>query len=106
MDLSIYCLCAGSSKAACQQLHGSQIEPSLAARDGPLKVPRLPPIAAKPGEGPLDQPAPGQYLKTFGLICSLDELECPLPAPGKRRLQLLARVGAIGKDMAQPREEI
>src|SRR5271165_4861495 len=106
MDLSIYCLCAGSGKAACQQLDGGKIKPCLAAGDGPLKVPRQPPIAAKPGEGALNDPAPGQELKTFGLVRSLDDLQRPLPAPGKRRLQLLARVGAIGKDMAQPREEI
>src|SRR5712691_1941440 len=106
MDLSIYNLYPRSGKAACQKLDGSQIKPCLAAGDGPLKVPRQPPIAAKPGEGPLDHPASGQYLKTFGLVGSLDDLQHPLPAPGKRCLQLLPRVGAIGKDMAQPREEI
>src|SRR4029077_231514 len=37
---------------------------------------------------------------------SLDDLQRPLPVPGKRGLQLLAGVGAVGKDMAQPWEEI
>ena len=68
MDLSIYYLCAGSGKAACQQLDGSKIKPRLSAGDGPLKVLGHPPIAAKPGQGPFDHPAPGQYFKPFGLV--------------------------------------
>ena len=67
----------------------AKIKPRLAAGDGPLKVPRQPAIAPKPGEGPLDDPSPGQYLKTLGLVGPLDQR--PLPAPGKRCLQLVAR---------------
>ena len=67
----------------------AQIKPRLAAGDSPLKVPRQPAIAAKPGEGPLDDPSPGQYLKTLGLVGSLDQR--PLPAPSKRCPQLVAR---------------
>src|SRR2546430_4692033 len=106
MDLSIYYLYPRSGKAARQKLDGSQIKPCLAAGDGPLKVPRQPPIAAKPAEGPLDHPASGQYLKTFGLVGSLDDLQRPQPAPGKRCLQLLAGVGAIGKSLPSRRRGI
>src|SRR6267378_6405921 len=65
-----------------------------------------PPVAAKPGKGSLDHPAPWQHLKTLGLVRSLDDLERPLPVPEKSGLQFLAGVGAIGKDMPQPREKI
>src|SRR6266481_1288064 len=105
MCLRIYCLCSGASEAACEKLDGSKKKPCLAAGDGPLKVPRQPPIAAKPAKRPLNHPASGQELKAFGLVRSLDDLQRPLPAPGKRRLQLFSGVGAIGKNMAQPREE-
>jgi hypothetical protein len=57
----------------------AKIKPRLAAGDGPLKVPRQPAIAAKPGEAQLDDPSPGRYLKTLGLVGSLDQR--PLPAP-------------------------
>src|SRR6516162_8889242 len=58
----------------------AKIRPRLAAGDGPLKVPRQPAIASKPGEGPLDDPSPGQYLKTLGLFESLDQRPLPRPA--------------------------
>jgi hypothetical protein len=44
----------GSGKAARQQLDRRKIKPCLAAGDCSLKVPRQPPIAAKPGRGALD----------------------------------------------------
>ena len=59
----------GSGKAASQQLDGSKIEPRLTAGDGPLKVPRQPPITAKPGEGRSTTPG----------------LRCPTIPPGPRQ---------------------
>src|SRR5712691_9368839 len=98
--------CRRVGKTTCQQLNGSKIKPCLAAGEGRLEIFRQSPVAAKPGEGSLDHPAPWQYLKTRDLVRPLDDLQRPLPAPGKSRLQFLAGVSAIGKDMAQPRKEI
>jgi hypothetical protein len=67
--------------------------------DRSLEILGQPPVAAEPGEGPLDYPMPWQDLKTLGLVLSLDDPERPLPAPGKYGLQLLAGVAVIGKDM-------
>ena len=90
----------------------AKIRPRLAAGDGPLKVPRQPAIASKPGEGPLDDPSLGQYLKTLGLFESLDQRPLPrpasavsslLPAPRHHRQKpALAKAG----DLAQPWEEV
>src|SRR6516162_7994810 len=65
-DISISC--RRPREPACQQLNRSQIKPRFAAGNGRFEILRQPPIAAKPGEGPLDHPAPWQYLKTFGLV--------------------------------------
>ena len=60
--------CRRPREPACQQLNRSQIKPRFAAGNGRFEILRQPPIAAKPAEGPLDHPAPWQYLKTFGLV--------------------------------------
>ena len=90
----------------------AKIRPRLAAGDGPLKVPRQPAIAPKPGEGPLDDPSPEQYLKTLSVVGSLDQRPLPrpasavsslLPAPRHHRQKpALAKAG----DLAQPWEEV
>ena len=103
-DMSISC--RQPRQAACQQLNRSQIKPRLAAGNGGFEILRQPPVASKPAEGSLDHPAPGQYLKTFALVRSLDNLKRPLPEPGQSGFQLLAGVSAVGKDVTQPREEI
>ena len=65
MNLSIYYVYAGSGKAACRKLDGSKIRPCLASGDGPLEILGQPPVAAKPSEGSLDEPASRQQLKTL-----------------------------------------
>jgi hypothetical protein len=106
LEMLINMYCKRASHAPRQQLHGIKVEPYLAAGDGCLEILGQPPVAAKPGKGSLDHPTPWQHLKTLGLVRSLDDLERPLPVPEKSGLQFLAGVGAIGKDMPQPREEI
>ena len=46
---------------------------------GRLEVFCQPPVAAKPGEGSLDDPAPGKQAKASGLIRSLDDGKRSLP---------------------------
>ena len=94
--------CRGPREPAGQQLNRSQIKPRFAAGNGRFEILRQPPVATKPAEGSLDHPAPWQYLKTFGLVRSLDDLKRPLPEPGKRGFQLFAGISAIGKEMAPP----
>jgi hypothetical protein len=53
------------------------------------------PVTTQPGESSLDHPASWQHLKPLGLVRPPDDLDGPLPEPGKSRLQLLASVPAI-----------
>ena len=97
---------SGPCQTARQELDRRQIQPCLGAADRRLEVFCQPPVAAKPGEGSLDDPAPGKQAKAFGLIRSLDDCKRPLPHSGEGGLQLFAGITAIGEDVAQPREEI
>jgi hypothetical protein len=91
--------CRRPREPTCQQLNRSQIKPRFAAGNGRFEILRQPPVSTKPAEGSLDHPAPWQYLKTFGLVRSLDDLKRPLPEPGKSGFQLLAGVSAVGKSL-------
>ena len=46
-----------------------------------------------------------EHLKAFGRIPAFADLDCPASESGDRLVQLVARIAAIGKDMAQPRVE-
>jgi hypothetical protein len=58
----------------------------LAAGDDSLEIRGQPPVAANPGKGSFDDPAPWKHFKTLGLVRSLDDLERPLPMAGKSGL--------------------
>ena len=98
-------LVCGSSKPAREQLHRSEIEPDLAAGDGGLKVFGEAAVAVEPSEGSFDHPAARQDTRA-GTIGPFDDLDSPPAVSGQCRGQLIAGIAAVGKDMAQPREQI
>src|SRR5215469_8590621 len=98
-------LVCGSSKPAREQLQRSEIEPDLTAGDGGLKVFGEAAVAVEPSEGSFDHPVARQDTRA-GTIGPFDDLNSPPAVSGQCRGQLIARIAAIGKDMAQPREQI
>src|SRR5215469_4231575 len=105
LSLFMALLVCGSSKPAREQLHRSEIEPDLTAGDGGLKVFGEAAVAVEPSEGPFDHPVARQDTRA-GTIGPFDDLDAPPAVPGQCRGQLIAGIAAIGKDMAQPREQI
>src|SRR6202007_800587 len=98
-------LVCGSSKPAHEQLHRSEIEPDLTAGDGGLKVFGEAAVAVEPSEGSFDHPVARQDTRA-GTIGPFDDLDSPPAVSGQCRGQLIAGIAAIGKDLAQPREQI
>jgi hypothetical protein len=47
-------------------------------------------------------PSGGENLKALGLVRPLDDLDRPLARTGDGIAEFVARIAAIGKDMAQP----
>jgi hypothetical protein len=63
-------------------------------------------VAIEPSEGALDNPAPGRDDKAADGIGAFDDFDCPLADLIESGIELGPAVGAVGKDMAQPRIEI
>jgi hypothetical protein len=63
-------------------------------------------VAIEPSESPLDDPAPRQDDKAADGIGTLDDLDGPVADFVESGVELGAAVGAVGKDMPQPRMEI
>ncbi|SEJ75854.1 hypothetical protein SAMN04244575_06080, partial [Sinorhizobium meliloti] len=51
-------------------------------------------------------PAARQDFKTFGLVGTFDDFECPFPDFLQPLFELVARIAAISEDMKQPRPPV
>ena len=71
-----------------------------------FKVFGKPSVAIEPRESALDHPAPRQDDKAADGIGTLDGLDGPLANLVESGVELGAAIGAVGKDMPQPRMEI
>ena len=98
-------LVCGPSEPAREQLHRSETEPDLTAGDGGLKVFGEAAVAVEPSDGSFDHPVARQDTRA-GTIGPFDDLDSPPAVSGQCRGRLIAGIAAIGKDMAQPREQI
>jgi hypothetical protein len=63
-------------------------------------------VSAQPCQRPLDDPTAREDHETLGRIGTLDDLDGPFADPAQRLPELVARIAAIGEDMAQPREAL
>ena len=77
-------------------------DPGLGAGDGSLEVLGESSASAEPGEGALDDPAPGQQDEALGGIRSFDDLDGPRSQSGECSRQFVAGIGAVGEQVAQP----
>src|SRR5215218_10296338 len=89
-----------------EQADGSDENPCDTAFDARLEVLGQPAAAAKPGEGALHHPPAGQHHKALRAPRSprsFDDVDCPAAEFGQSVAQLVALLGAISKEVAQPR---
>ena len=96
---------SGSCEASCEPADVGDEHPGDGAFDGALPVLCEAPASSEPCECPLDDPSSWQDLEALGGIGALDDLDRPVADPGERRGELVAGVGAVGEQMAQPRIE-
>lgn len=61
-------------------------------------------VAIEPSQCAFGHPAPGKDDEALGGIGPLYDLDSPFPDPAQSLPQLVTRITAIGKNMAQPRE--
>ena len=92
--------------SAGEELNAGDQQPGLGAFDGFLEVFCEAAVAAEPGEGSFDDPAARQEFEAICGIGSLDDFEAPLADFGERGGEFFAGIGAVGEDMAQPREAV
>jgi len=62
--------------------------------------------SAEPCKGSLDYPAAREDLEAVGLIRPFDDFDRPLPRSSDGIAEFVARIAAIGKNMAQPGEAL
>ena len=60
-----------------EKLHGSDVDPSLGARDGGFEILGKAPVAIEPGEGAFDDPAAGKDLEANRVGHALDDFDAP-----------------------------
>ena len=80
-------------------------DPGNGACDGALEILGEPAASVEPGEGSLDNPSTRQNLEAVGGIGSFDDLKSVAPECGQGLLELVAGIGTISKNVAQPRIE-
>ena len=76
--------------------------PGNRACDGGLEVFGEPAASVEPCERSLDNPSTRQNLEAFRGIGSFDDFKSPGSEFGQGVLELVARIGAVSKDVAQP----
>ena len=60
----------------------------------------------KPSQGAFDDPATGKHRKTRDIGAAPDDLDGPMAKLGDRAVEPAAAVGAVGKQMTQPRKPV
>ena len=79
--------------------------PGIKPRIGLPKCGDRAPLTVEPCERSLDNPSTRQNLETFRGIGSFDDFKGPGPEFRQGVLELVARIGAVSEDVAQPRIE-
>ena len=97
---------SGSCQPAGQELNAGEEEPCLGAGDGCFEVLGQAAVAVEPGQGTFDHPAARYHFEALRGIGPLDDLQGPLTQPSQRVLEFRSGIGAVGEDMAQPREGV
>lgn len=62
--------------------------------------------SAEQGEGELDHQAAREHSEALGGVAATDDLKRPLPGPLQRTNELVARITAVGEQVAQPWEPV
>ena len=89
-----------SCDAACERADAGDLDEGRCAFDGFFPVLGEPPATSEPCEGSLDHPATGQHDEAIGSVGALDDLDAPLAAAAHGIFQLVARIAAVGEDVA------
>ena len=89
-----------------EELNRGDDQPGFSAGDRCFEVFGQAPVTIEPGKGPFDYPAAGEGFEADGVGRALDDFDSPLTEIPQGVEQLLPGIGAIGKQMAQPRKEV
>lgn len=93
---------AMSCDGACEHADAGDESEGGCAFDGFLPVLCEAAAASEPCECLLDDPAAWQDNEALGRVGALDDLDCPAAVAAHGVLELVARIAAIGEDVAQP----
>jgi hypothetical protein len=88
------------------KLERGDINPGLSAGDRGFEVFGKAAVAIEPGKGAFDNPSTGKDFEANGVGHALDDLDAPLAKFGECLHELIAGIGAVGEEVAQPREEV
>ena len=95
---------SSSCESSREQLYAGEEDPCLRGSHAGLEVLGQASVAVEPSERALDDPAAGKELEALGPLGALDDLQRPASHLAERALELGPGIGAIGEDVAQPRE--
>ncbi len=78
----------------------------MGAGDGGFEVLGKAAVSIEPSKRAFDDPAARQDLKADGIGHAPHDLDAPIAEFGERLEKLIAGIGAVGEEMAQPGEEV
>jgi hypothetical protein len=84
------------------KLNGGDVDPGLGALDGGFEVFGQAAVAIEPGEGTFDDPAAREDLEANRIGHAPDDFDAPSAEFGECFKELIAGIGAVGEEVAQP----
>ena len=97
---------SGSGYSPYEELKRSNQQPGFSAGNRSFKVLGEAAIAVEPSESSLHDPAAWKDFKAGRVIGTLDDFDTPVTKFGQRIAEFSPGISAIGKQMAQPWEQV
>jgi hypothetical protein len=88
------------------KLNGGDVDPGLGTLDGGFEVFGKAAVAIEPGEGTFDDPSAREHFEANRIGHAPNDFDAPSAEFDECFKELIARIGTVGEEVAQPRKEV